>query len=110
MLNSGIDHAGLRGLFEVVLSTNEVISFKPAGRAYGLAPRALGLPSEAILFVASAGWDVAGAKWYGYRTYWVNRSAAPEEVLHVAADGVGRDFPDLLTFIAREGDLAGDAP
>jgi 2-haloacid dehalogenase len=110
MLNGGIDHAELRGLFDFVLSTNEVMSFKPARRAYVLAPRALGLPREAILFVASAGWDVAGAKWYGYPTYWVNRSAAPEEVLHVAADGVGRDFSDLLAFIEQECNLRGDAP
>ena len=110
MLNGGIDHAGLRGLFDFVLSTHEVMSFKPARRAYVLAPRALGFPREAILFVASAGWDVAGAKWYGYPTYWVNRGAAPDEVFDVAADGVGRDFSDLLTFIAHEDSLPGDAP
>jgi 2-haloacid dehalogenase len=110
MLNGGIDHAGLRGLFDFVLSTNEVMSFKPAKRAYVLASTALGLPSDSILFVASAGWDVAGAKWYGYPTYWVNRSAAPEEVFDVAADGIGRDFSDLLTFIAHEDSLPGGAP
>jgi 2-haloacid dehalogenase len=99
MLNGGIDHAGLRGLFDLVLSTHEVMSFKPARRAYVLAPTELGLPSDAILFVASAGWDVAGAKWYGYPTYWVNRSAAPEEALDAAPDGVGRDLSDLVAFI-----------
>jgi 2-haloacid dehalogenase len=110
MLTGGIDHAGLRGLFDFVLSTNEVMSFKPARHAYELGTRALGLPRDSILFVASAGWDVAGAKWYGYPTYWVNRSGVPEEVFDVAADGVGRDFSDLLAFIAREDNLRGDGP
>ena len=35
---------------------------------------AFGLPREEILFVAFAGWDVAGARWFGgsaYPTFWV---------------------------------------
>lgn len=99
MLDGAIDNAGLRGAFDLVLSTNEVMSFKPARRAYALAQSALGVRSDAILFVASAAWDVAGAKWYGYPTYWVNRSAAPQEVLDATPDGVGRDLTDLVTFI-----------
>jgi 2-haloacid dehalogenase len=99
MLNGGIDHAGLDGLFDLVLSTDEVMSFKPARRAYELAPSALELPSEAILFVASAGWDAAGAKWFGYPTYWVNRNGAAEEALEATPDGIGRELSDLVAFV-----------
>jgi 2-haloacid dehalogenase len=112
MLDSAIENAGLRGLFDLVMSTNEVRSFKPARRAYALGPRALGLSRDAILFVASAGWDVAGAKWFGYPTYWVNRTEAPAEVLDAAPDGVGHDLTDLVAFVNERLDelSSGDAP
>jgi 2-haloacid dehalogenase len=106
MLKNGIENARLRGLFDLVLSTNEVKSFKPARRAYALGPQSLGLSRDAILFVASAGWDVAGATWFGYPTYWVNRSAAPLETLDAAPDGVGCDLVDLVTFIRERGEHA----
>ena len=82
-----------------MLSTDDVRSYKPARRAYALAPSALQLPNEAILFVASAGWDVAGAKWFRYPTYWVNRGAAPAEELDAVPDGVGHDMNDLVAFV-----------
>jgi 2-haloacid dehalogenase len=99
MLNAGIERAGLNGLFDCVLSTDRVRSYKPARRAYALGPSALELPNEAILFVASAGWDVAGAKWFRYPTYWVNRGAAPAEELDAVPDGVGHDMNDLVAFV-----------
>jgi 2-haloacid dehalogenase len=99
MLDQGIARAGLGGLFDRVLSTDAVRAFKPAPLAYALGPNALGLPAESILFVASAGWDAAGAGWFGYPTYWVNRAGAPEESLGVRSRGVGRDLRSLVEFV-----------
>ena len=99
MLKDGIARAGLGGLFDHVLSTDTVRAFKPAPRAYAIGPRALRLPTESILFVASAGWDAAGARWFGYPTYWVNRSAAPPEHLGPHADGVGPDLGSLVEYV-----------
>lgn len=99
MLSRGIERAGLRGLFDCVLSTDQVRSYKPSRRAYALGADTLQLPNEAILFVASAGWDVAGAKWFRYPTYWVNRGSAPVEELDAAPDGVGHDMNDLVAFV-----------
>ncbi len=100
ILESGIAHAGLAGLFDEVLSTDRVRTFKPDPRAYRLAIDALALQPQEILFVAYAGWDVAGAKWFGYPTFWVNRLGLPTETLGVEADGVGRDLDDLAAFVA----------
>lgn len=100
ILESGIAHAGLAGLFDEVLSTDRVRTFKPDPRAYRLAVDALALQPQEILFVAYAGWDVAGAKWFGYPTFWVNRLGLPTETLGVEADGVGRDLDDLAAFVA----------
>lgn len=98
MLRAGMKNAGLESHFPHVLSTDQVRTYKPDPRAYQLGVDAFGLSREEILFVAFAGWDVAGAKWYGYPTFWVNRLNAPAEELGAAADGVGRDLNDLVRF------------
>jgi 2-haloacid dehalogenase len=42
---------------------------------------------------------VAGAKWYGYPTFWVNRAGAPLEELGVVPDGIGTGLNDLVSFV-----------
>jgi 2-haloacid dehalogenase len=59
----------------------------------------LSLSREEILFVAFAGWDVAGAKWFGYPTFWLNRLASPAEELGVEADASGQDLNSLVQFV-----------
>lgn len=99
MLQTGIRNAGLDGVFEHVLSTDAARTFKPDPRAYRLGAEAFGLHKEEVLFVAFAGWDVAGAKAFGYPTFWVNRAGAPAERLDVAADGAGSNLTDLVAFL-----------
>lgn len=99
ILQAGLRNAGLDGVFEQVLSTDRIRTYKPDPRAYRMAVDAFGLSHERIGFVAFAGWDVAGAKWFGYRTFWVNRQRLPVEELGVAPDGVGVDLNDLVRFV-----------
>ena len=98
MLESGIRRAKLEGLFEQVLSTDRIRTYKPDPRAYRMAIDALRLEREEILFVSFAGWDAAGARWFGYPTYWNNRLGLPPEELGVRADGTGRDLSGLPAF------------
>lgn len=99
ILHAGITNANLGGVFDHVLSTDAIRSYKPDPRAYALGTDVLALPKDQILFVAFAGWDVAGAKWFGYPTYWVNRLQLPAETLGVHADGEGRTLADLVQFL-----------
>jgi 2-haloacid dehalogenase len=99
ILEAGVANAGLRGDFDHVLSTDVLKTYKPDPRAYQLAVDAFRARREEIAFVAFAGWDVAGAKWFGYTSFWVNRLDAPAEELGVATDGVGRDLTDLVKFL-----------
>lgn len=101
MLRAGLRNAGIEDRFEAVISTDRIRSYKPDPRAYQLGVEALGLPREQILFVAFAGWDVAGAKWFGYPTFWLNRQAAAPEQFGVAADGEGSDLAALRDFVSR---------
>lgn len=99
MLEANVASAGLDGAFEKILSTDVIRSYKPDPRAYHLAIDAFGLRREEILFAAFAGWDAAGAKAFGYPTYWVNRLGAPAEELGFAADAVGRNLTELAGFV-----------
>ena len=99
ILDAGIKNTGLLGVLEHVLSTDSLKTYKPDPKAYQMAVDAFGLQREEILFVAFAGWDVAGAKWFGYPTFWANRLGAPAEELGVTPDGIGRDLNDLVAFV-----------
>jgi 2-haloacid dehalogenase len=99
MLNAAMKNSGLEGVFEDHLSTDKVRAYKPDPRAYQMGPDAFKLKKEEIAFAAFAGWDVAGAKWFGYPTFWVNRSNAPIEELDVAPDGAGTGLAALAKFV-----------
>lgn len=99
MLDANIKSAGLVGMFEDVLSTDRSKTYKPDPRAYRLGVDALRATREEILFVAFAGWDAAGAKMFGYPTYWVNRQRLPAEELGVLPDGSGETLSDLVDFL-----------
>ena len=99
MLNGSIKASGLENVFEHILSTDIAKTYKPDPKAYQLGIDTLQLPKEQILFVAFAGWDAAGAKAFGYPTFWVNRLGTPPERLGETADGEGRSLTDLLTFV-----------
>jgi 2-haloacid dehalogenase len=102
MLESGLAKAKLRSLFSHVLSTDRVRSYKPARPAYELGVNTFGLERSEILFVAFAGWDVAGAVWFGYPTYWLNRLGSVAEELDAAPLGTGTNLQSLFTFLATQ--------
>jgi 2-haloacid dehalogenase len=63
----------------------------------------VGLEPDEILFVAFAGWDVAGARWFGYPTYWLNRLGSVAEELGAAPLGAGSDLQSLWAFLESDG-------
>jgi|SRR5271169_835821 len=99
MLDAAVKNAGLEGFFEPHLSTDKVRAFKPDPRAYQMGLDAFKLTREEIAFAAFAGWDAAGAKWFGYPTFWVNRLGAPVEELGVTPDAMGSGLGDLANFV-----------
>jgi 2-haloacid dehalogenase len=99
MLDAAVKNSGLEGVFESHLSTDRVRAFKPDPRAYQMGIDAFKLEKEEIAFAAFAGWDVMGAKWFGYPTFWVNRVNAPAEELGMVPDGVGPGLGDLAKFV-----------
>jgi 2-haloacid dehalogenase len=86
MLASAVQHNGLTSYFAEIISVDRVRTYKPSPRVYALAPEVLGLPPEEILFVSSNSWDAAGAKAFGYKVCWCNRSQGHMEHLGFSAD------------------------
>jgi 2-haloacid dehalogenase len=101
MLESAIEAAGMRGLFNHILSVDAVKKFKTAPEAYQLGPDIFGLSAKNILFVSSNCWDVCGATWFGYTTFWINRTNTPLEELGVQPDAVGMDMNALLLYVQK---------
>ena len=99
MVDAAVRQAQLEGVFEHILSTDRVRAYKPDPRAYQMGVDAFGVAPDAIVFAAFGGWDAAGAKWFGYRTFWVNRAGASSEQLGVEPDGAGHDLRDLARFL-----------
>lgn len=92
MLDPLIENAGLEDVFSEILSIDEIKQFKPAPASYQYAMEKLNLEKQEVLFMSSNGWDISGAKNFGFQTAWINRKNLPTEQLGLEPDSV---FPDL---------------
>lgn len=99
MVETALAANGLTDFFAHILSADSVRTYKPSPLVYALGTQALGQPVEDILFVSANGFDIAGAKAFGYRVCHLNSSGLQPENLGLDPDlQVGRlsDLPQLL--------------
>jgi 2-haloacid dehalogenase len=80
-----------------VISANEVRLFKPSPKVYQLAPKHMKLKKAEILFVSSNSFDVVGAKAFGFRVCWINRTGAPLDSLGPKPDLLVKSFDELVS-------------
>jgi len=99
ILATNMRKSGIEDYFEHAISTDRIHTYKPDPRAYQLGVDTLKLKREEIAFAAFAGWDAAGAKWFGYPTFWVNRAGFDAENLGITPDGTGKGMAHLVQFI-----------
>lgn len=95
MLAAAATNAGILDHFDAVLSVEEVQVYKPHPSVYGMAPRRLGLPKEAICFLSSNSWDAWSAKAFGFQVLWCNRFGQAPERLPSPPDGELGDLSSL---------------
>jgi len=95
MLESAVRYNGLQAHFSALISVDMVKTYKPSPRVYALGPKILNLAAKEILFVSSNLWDAAGAKAFGYRVCWCNRSGAQWEDLGFAPDFTVRGLDEI---------------
>lgn len=101
MLDIAVKSAGMADIFDLVLSVDGVRQYKTAAAAYQVGIDALGMPARDILFVSSNGWDAVGATWFGYSTYWINRTGQPAEQLDIQATATGRLLTDVTAYVKQ---------
>ncbi|MCA3220588.1 MAG: haloacid dehalogenase type II [Burkholderiales bacterium] len=101
LLEDVLHHARIGEYFDLVLSADAVHSYKVSPAVYELGPRSLKHPAGEILFVSSNSWDAAGAAWYGYVSFWVNRNGAPMDRLGVKVAS-GASLADAVAYYNRK--------
>ncbi len=77
MLDALVEAAGVAPLFADVISVDRAKTFKPDPKCYALVEPALGVAKHEVLFVSSNGFDVAGAKAFGFKVAWIERGGGP---------------------------------
>jgi len=95
MLELALKHSGLLDLFDHVLSVDAVKRFKPDPAVYWLVEERMGVAPGETLFVSSNGFDVAGAKAFGFHVCWINRTGRPLDVLGQTPDHVITSMVEL---------------
>lgn len=88
MLAALVGGSELAPFIEATLSVDERRVFKPDPRAYGLVEEKLGVKPHEVVFVSSNGFDVAGAKRFGFRVARIERLPAQALASEIAVDGL----------------------
>jgi 2-haloacid dehalogenase len=105
MLNAVVESAGLSGLFDAVLSVEEVGVYKPHPKVYQLAVDRLAVKPPAIAYQSSNAWDAYAASAFGMQVVWCNRYRQAHERLPGAPDRETRtlaELPDLVGLVPEE--------
>jgi 2-haloacid dehalogenase len=76
MLEVLLKSSGIAGRFADVISVDRAKRFKPDPACYALVEPALGVAKDEVMFVSSNGFDVAGAKRYGFQVVSIERAGA----------------------------------
>ncbi len=95
MLDPLIEQSGLADRFEHLVSVDDIKQYKPAPASYMHALNTLGLKREEVLFMSSNGWDITGAKSFGFKTAWINRNGLPVEELNLDPDRIYDDLTGI---------------
>lgn len=77
MLRALVARSGFGALVPEIVSVDAAQTFKPDPRAYALVEQRLGVAPREVLFVSSNGFDIAGARSFGFTVARVARPVPP---------------------------------
>ncbi|WP_347550984.1 haloacid dehalogenase type II [Pseudalkalibacillus hwajinpoensis] len=95
MLDSLVKQSPLADYLDHIISADDIKQYKPTPASYTLALDSLELKREEILFMSSNGWDISGAKNFGFNTAWINRPEKPVEQLNLEPDTIYADLTGI---------------
>jgi 2-haloacid dehalogenase len=76
MLSALVKNSGLGAYLDATISVHGAKRFKPHPDCYALIEKVLGVKSPEVMFVSSNGFDVVGAKHFGFKVTWIRRGGA----------------------------------
>ncbi|MFQ5907515.1 MAG: haloacid dehalogenase type II [Thermoplasmata archaeon] len=103
LLHALLEGSGISRLFSLVLSAEQVETYKPSPRVYELAVSQLNLPPGEIGMVSSNAFDIMGAKAAGLKGLWINRAGGEMEPLDLEPDLEARDFTEFVDLLGASG-------
>jgi 2-haloacid dehalogenase len=98
MLDALVRNSGFDRYLAAVISVDAKQVYKPDPLAYELVQERLGVSPEEVVFVSSNGFDVAGARSFGFRVARIERvtpAALRDELVHGGAAGPATLFRAL---------------
>lgn len=99
MLDTLIKGSSFGSLFDHIISVDEIKQYKPTPASYDHVLDTLGISRDEVLFMSSNGWDISGAKHFGFNTAWINRNHLPVEELNLAPDAIYDDLRGILEWV-----------
>ncbi len=100
---AALEHAGIAGRLDAILSADDVHALKPRAESYQHVAQSLGVALKEVRLVAAHGWDVTGALAAGCRAAFVRRPAMALIPLGPQPDIIGENLIDVADQIARAG-------
>ena len=92
---------GVAQHLDAILSVDPAGIYKPSPRVYQLAVDYLKLLPTRVGFVSSNGWDVVGAKAFGFTAVWVSRAGAPRERHGPNPDAIIASLAELPALVGK---------
>jgi 2-haloacid dehalogenase len=77
MLAALVKNSGLDVFLDATISVDGARKYKPHPDCYALVGQILGVERDEVVFVSSNGFDVAGAKCFGFKVVWIRRGGGP---------------------------------
>jgi 2-haloacid dehalogenase len=99
MLEALLNNSGLQAEFDAVLSVDAVKIYKPAPPVYELVLQHVRVTREEIGFLSANGFDVVGAKTFGFTVYRVNRTGTATDELGITPDAMVRSLDEVATLL-----------
>ena len=96
MIKEQLTNAGIMDLFDSYYSVDSVKKYKPFTDIYLSAAQQEGLPTAAIVMVATHDWDLFGAKKAGLTTAYIKRKEVLYHTFYLEADFKDSNLTDLI--------------
>ena len=101
MLGEALNSSKISDFLDCIISVDDIKLFKVHPRVYSMIRESKQIDEKKVVFVSSNHWDIVGAGWSGFKTFWINRHNHIPEVLDYVADAEGKDLEDLIEFLKK---------